>query len=413
MFGMLKTVAALLVSVALLLLANGLFSTLLAVRMATEGFSIGLAGVVGAAYFAGLILGSLIAHKLVERVGHIRTFAALASLISAFAMAHAIFVDPLVWAVLRGLTGICMAGVFVVTESWLNGAATNQNRGQMLSAYLITTYLALGLGQFLLTLYDPASFVLFSLASILFSVSLVPLALDRQANPTPVQPTLFSFAKLYRISPLGVIGCLASGVLTGAFYGLGPIFASEMGLSLGGISAFMSATILGGLVLQWPVGKLSDRFDRRSVMVAVLVAAALVSLAVVPALGLSFELLLAVAALQGGLSFVVYPLSVAHTNDHISADDLVPASAGLLIAYGAGAVIGPLGASQAMEMTGPEALYYVLAATALAVAGFGLFRMTRRAAPTVEEQGPFVPLTRMTGMASELDPRGEEDAASS
>jgi MFS family permease len=147
-------------------------------------------------------------------------------------------------------------------------------------------------------------------------------------------------------------------------------------------------------------------------MVAVLVAAALVSLAVVPALGLSFELLLAVAALQGGLSFVVYPLSVAHTNDHISADDLVPASAGLLIAYGAGAVIGPLGASQAMERIGPEALYYVLAATALAVAGFGLFRMTRRAAPTVAEQGPFVPLTRMTGMASELDPRGEEDTSS-
>ena len=183
MFGMLKSVAALLVSVALLLLANGLFSTLLAVRMATEGFSIGLAGVVGAAYFAGLMLGSLIAHKLVERVGHIRTFAALASLISAFAMLHAIFVDPLVWAVLRGLTGICMAGVFVVTESWLNGAATNQNRGQMLSAYLITTYLALGLGQFLLTLYDPASFVLFSLASILFSVAAVPLTQDRQANP--------------------------------------------------------------------------------------------------------------------------------------------------------------------------------------------------------------------------------------
>lgn len=411
MLGMLKTVAALLLSVALLLLANGLFSTLLAVRMTAEGFSTALAGLVGAAYFAGLVAGSLIAHKLVERVGHIRTFAALASLISALAMAHAIFVDPLVWAALRGLTGICMAGVFVVTESWLNGAATNQTRGQMLSAYLITTYLALGLGQFLLTAYDPTSFVLFSLASILFSVSLVPLALDRQASPTPVQPARFSFAKLYRISPLGVVGCLASGVLTGAFYGLGPIFAAEMGLSLAGISAFMSATILGGLVLQWPVGKLSDRFDRRSVLVAVLVAVALVSLAVVPALGLSFELLLAVAALHGGLSFVVYPLSVAHTNDHISADDLVPASAGLLIAYGIGAALGPLGASQAMEMAGPAALYYTLAVTALLVAGFGLYRMTRRPAPAVEDQGPFVPLTRMTGLAAELDPRGEADRA--
>lgn len=404
---MLHSVIALLLSIALLLLANGLFATLLSVRMAQEGFSTGLAGLVGAAYFAGLVLGSVLAHRLVERVGHIRTFAALASLISAFAIMHAIIVEPIFWAGLRFLAGMCMAGVFVVTESWLNGAATNQNRGQVLSAYLITTYTALGLGQLLLNVYDPSSFVLFSLTSILFSISLLPLVLDRNANPVATPPTRFSFRALYRISPFGMVGCFASGILTGAFYGLGPIFGGGMGMSVAGISAFMSVTILGGLVLQWPIGRLSDRYDRRSVMVGVLFATALASLGVVLVAESRWEILLLVAAIQGGTSFVVYPLSVAHTNDHIDSADLVQASAGLLIAYGVGAVVGPLWAAQVMEQVGPAGLYYTSALTALLVAGFGVYRMTRRQGPTAEEQGIFVPLTRMTAVAAELDPRGE------
>ncbi|KZD07282.1 MFS transporter [Oceanibaculum pacificum] len=403
----LHTFTALLFSVALLLLANGLFGSLLSVRMNQEGFSTGLAGLVGAAYFAGLVLGSIAAHKLVERVGHIRTFAALASLISAFAVMHAIIVEPVFWAGLRFLSGMCMAGVFVVTESWLNGAATNQNRGQVLSAYLITTYTALGLGQLLLNVYDPASFVLFSLTSILFSLSLLPLLLDRNATPAPVQPTRFSFKALYRISPLGMIGCFASGVLTGAFYGLGPIFGAGMGMSVAAISAFMSATILGGLVLQWPIGRLSDRYDRRTVLVAVLFVTALASLGVVLAVDLPWEAFLLLAAIQGGASFVIYPLSVAHTNDHIDSADLVQASAGLLIAYGVGASFGPLWSAQVMERVGPAGLYYTATVTALLVAAFGLYRMGKRQGPTAEEQGPFVPLTRMTPIAAELDPRGE------
>ncbi|MDH3379358.1 MAG: MFS transporter [Gammaproteobacteria bacterium] len=391
MFATLKTVASLLLSYGLLLLANGLFSTLLGVRTTIEDFSTEIVGVIMAGYFLGLLLGARYSVRVVANVGHIRAFAAFASIMSVSALTHAMIIDPLAWFVMRVGSGFCMAGMIMVTESWLNERATNRNRGQILSIYMITNYAAAGCGQFLLPLADPGRFHLFSVISILFSLALVPVLLTRAEAPQPIEPHPISLRELYRTSPFGLLGAFGAGLVNATFYGMGPVFTQQIGFSLADTSLFMSSVILAGLVLQWPIGRLSDRVDRRYILIGVALGTSVTCVAIAMTAGTTPPLVLFVlGAVYGSLAFTIYSLAAAHTNDRADAARLVQTASGLLLAYGFGAVLGPMLAAAIMGLAGPQSMFIYSAVVMAAIGGFGLLRMRQR--HTEKPRRRFVPV---------------------
>lgn len=400
-------IVALMISVALLWTANGLFHSLLGLRMSQEGFDTTVAGLVSSAYFFGQLVGAAICGRVIESVGHVRSFAAFASIISACAVGHAIFVDPFFWGGLRFATGVCIAGALMVTESWLNGSVSNEKRGGLLAIYIVVIYFGMAAGQQMLNLSPPTSFILYSVASILFSLALVPLSLASRATASSVAPSRLSLSKLFKVSPLGMISAFASGALGAAIAGLGPIYGSQIGLSVSEVATMMTVTMFGGLLLQYPIGKLSDWFDRRTIIAITLFATGAVSLTIVLSDSGTNWTFLALMAVFGGLSFALYPLAISHVNDHVDASDLVAAAAGILIAASLGSTAGPMIGAVVMDVVGPEGLFQFSAAIGIGVGLFALFRMTRRAAPALEDQGPFVALTGTSAMAVELDPRAE------
>jgi len=412
-----RSVASLLIGVSIMFLGQGLLGTLLGVNLAEADLPSTVSGLVMSGYFLGLVLGSLFAIHVIHRVGHIRAFAALASIFSAAALTHAFFYDPILWGVLRVIAGFCMAGLLMCTESWLNEKATRETRGTVLSLYMIATYLSLGVGQFLLQLGDTAGYMLYALVSILLSMALVPVALTTMPGPALPTPRRFGITHLFRISPAGVMGCLGSGLAQGAFYGMGPLFARQLGLDLAGTAAFMSAVILGGLVLQWPLGWMSDRLDRRLVIVLVSLAMAASGAGVVAlsfggldADSLTFVAsLLGLSALFGALLSTLYPLAIALANDWIEPQDMVPASGGLLLAYSIGAVAGPIAASLLMDLIGPAGLFVLVVAVGIVVAIFTWVRMQMRESVPMEEQAPVQIVPRMTAVAYTLLPTEDED----
>jgi len=410
---LLLSISALLSGVGILLLGNGMLGTLIGIRLALEQTPTLVTGAVMAAYFAGLFAGSVYAGRMIGRAGHIRAFAAFAAVFSAATLAHVLFGSPLAWGILRFAEGFCMAGLFMCIESWLNARADNATRGAVLSIYMYVVYAAQGLGQFLLNLADPTQATLFIVASILLSLALVPVALTRSPQPEPPQPSVFGLGALIRISPLGVMGALVSGLALGSIYGLAPAFAHAVGLDVAGTARFVGAFILGGLILQWPLGRLSDRIDRRRVIAAVAAMLAAFSTATLLTAEGSRMALWPIAIGIGGTAFTLYPLSVAHANDWIDPRDMVPASGGLLLAYGAGATAGPLVSSLVMWRLGATGLFVVTGAAALGVAGFSIYRMTQRPPAPKESQEPFRPLPRTTPAVAELDPRSEVDDAGS
>ncbi len=392
MLATILTVLSLLLSYGLLLLGNGLFATLLGVRTQIEGFSAASVGFIVTAYFTGQLIGAFRAPQVVARVGHIRAFAAFASIMSVTALLPVLIIHPAVWAMSRMASGFCMAGMILVTESWLNERATNANRGQVLSLYMITNYFAAGCGQLLLPLSDPSRFQLFSIASIIFSLSLVPVLLTRAMAPIPRPPERARFDVLWRTSPLGFMGALSSGLVNSVFHGLGAVFAHSIGLSITQTSTFMATAIFGGLALQWPIGRLSDRMDRRWILVFVAAATAMACVGVAATAGRYMPALYAFAALYGGLSFTIYSVSAAHTNDFSDPERRVETASALLVAYGIGASIGPLVASAVMGGVGPRGLFIYSAVINVLLALFGIYRMRRRATKVKEERTGMINL---------------------
>ncbi len=398
LFKTLGTVVSLLLSYGLLLFANGLFSTLLGVRTQVEGFSPNIVGFIVAAYFFGLLLGGLFAARVVIRVGHIRSFAVFASCMSISALLHPMFVDPIFWMILRMISGFCMAGMIIVTESWLNEAASNKNRGQILSFYMITNYFAAGCGQFLLTLGDPSEFLLFSLASIIFSLALLPVLLTRAKAPVPLPAARMHVWTLYRIAPLGVFGVFCCGLINSSIHGLSPVYATNMGFTDGQLSTFMAAMIMSGLLLQWPIGRLSDRIGRGPLLVYIPVIVALAAFAMLYTE--RYELILIVAMCFGTFVFTLYSLSAATANDMVSARERVQVSGALLITYGAGAVSGPILAGQVMGLLGPQGLFFYFAMINLMLSGFAIIKRRRDGSP--ETRKPFVAVPASQSTSSQL-----------
>jgi MFS family permease len=405
----LRPVLVLFVAVTLLMSGTGPLTTLIGVRLEAAQQSAFTIGLVMAAYFAGLTIGSLQAYRLVTRIGHIRAFAAFASIMAATTLAYPTLSDPWFWAILRLLQGLCMAGLFVCIESWLNDSATTRTRGTILAAYMTFLYLAQAAGQFILRVPDETGFLLFVLMGILLCFAVVPVALTRMAPPLLPDVTSLSFRRLYAASPLGVFGCISSGLILGSVYSLGPVYASGIGLDLAQTATFMSALIFGGVLLQWPLGWLSDAIDRRKVIVGVIVAGALVSLAMMAASDVGESLLLLLAAIFGGIGFVLYPLCVAHTNDHLEREERIGASGGLVLSYSVGATVGPPIAAAVMGAVGPSGLFLFTTVISIASIAFAVWRLRVRPPVDAEQQGPFQILPRTTPVAAPLDPRGEEN----
>ena len=391
MWQTIRSIASLLLSYGLLLLANGLFGTLLGLRSKLEGFSTETVGLIQAGFYAGLLLGAFFAVRAVAAVGHIRAFAAFASIMSVAVLGHLLWIDPVIWMVLRLVAGFCMAGMVMVTESWINERSSNENRGQVLSLYMVTNYLGSGLGQFLLTAGDPAEFELFVIASIIFSLALVPILLTQASSPSPVSPLRMPFAKLFAISPVGVIGTVASAMCGAALFSMGPIYATDRGFSVPEVSTFMACVILGGMALQFPIGRLSDHLDRRAVLIFAALGAAGCALGILWTNGELRWAMFAFAALYGGFAYTLYPISAAQVNDRADPDLRVQVSAGLLIAYGLGSVAGPILASQLMGWSGPKGLFlFTITILVLLILFTGLRIVMRRSDRS--RKGRFLPL---------------------
>jgi MFS family permease len=391
----------------LLLVGIGLLGTLVPLRLNDAGASSLMIGIVGGAYFVGLIVGTRYCDRIIGAVGHIRAFAGFASILSAATLAFPLLASPLPWAGLRFVNGVCLAGLFTCVESWLNARASNELRGRILSLYMIALYLGQGVGQMLLPLPDPSGMALFMLCAAFVSLSVAPVAMTRISAPPPGAWARLGLRRLYALSPLGAAGAISSGLILGAFYALGPVYARHLGFGIGETAQFMSLVIVGGLILQWPVGRLSDRYDRRHALVAVAIALVVVSAALVAAGMWSTRAALLLAPMLGAVVFTLYPLSVAHANDRLEPAQIVAASAALITAYGAGAAFGPPAAAVLMEIIGPSGLFTFTGVCAAATAAFAVWRMRRRGPVPAEEQVRFLPLPRTTPVAGGLDPRGD------
>jgi len=370
----------LLVGIMLLMVGNGVQGTLLGIRGNAEGFSTFQLSIVTSAYFLGFLFGSRAAPTMIRRVGHVRVFAALGSLISAILVIYPVFPDWVVWTGLRVLAGFCFSGIYITSESWLNNTATNETRGQALSAYMIVQMLGIIASQALLNVPDATGFALFIIPSVLVSLAFMPILLAATPAPTFESTRPLSFYRLFRISPLGCVGMLLTGGVFSAMFGMASVWGAQEGLGMRDISIFVGAIYVGGLLLQYPIGWASDRMDRR-VLIMGLSAVAAVAMLTAALLPLPFPMLIAAALLLGGITNPVYALLIAYTNDFLSRDQMASASSGLIFLNGLGAVFGPIITGWMMERAGPGGFFLFIAILYIALTVYALWRMTRRAAP--------------------------------
>jgi MFS family permease len=382
--------SALLFGMALFMLGGGLQATLLGVRATLEGFSTVVIGAVMAGYYVGYVVGSVAAPRLVRRVGHIRVFAALAATAAATILVQSVFVGAWTWGSLRVVSGVCFAGIYVVAESWLNDRADRDSRGALLASYMVVIYVGLGAGQLLLTAADPRGHVLFMAVAILISLAVVPMALTAQRAPEFALPRRVSVRALLHISPLGTVGAFFTGATTSTLLSLGPVYAASRSLDTAAVATFMACSILPAIALQLPLGRLSDRVDRRNVLIAISIAAAVAAGGALRLQGDASPAFLAAVAAYGGLSLTIYAVCLAHINDHLQPEQMVAASATVLLVNGAGAVLGPLLVSAAMELFGSGAFFVSAGVLHASFALYAAWRIGRVAPVPTPDKAKFV-----------------------
>jgi MFS family permease len=388
------SVWALLFGMLMLMLGNGLQGTVVGVRATAEGFATNTTGLIISGYFIGFLLGSWLAPRLIRQVGHLRVFAALASIASVTVLVHAMVVVPWVWVLMRLVTGFAFAGVYIVAESWLNDRVTNEHRGGLLSIYTIISYLGMTAGQLMLNVADPMLHDLFILVAMLVSLAAVPILLVVTQTPALQTWTPMGPLRLYRAAPLGAVGSCVAGVAGGALLGMGPVFAARVGMSTAQISLFMGVLIGAGALFQWPIGRTSDRCDRRRVILSV---SLLGTIAAVAGAWLTMAFaeravtsLVVVGAVLGAAVLALYPLFAAHSNDRLRPDQFVGAGSSLIMLYGVGAIGGPLLTGLFMNRLGVAGFFWLVAAALIGITLYTLLRLRRGEPLAVEDQSPWI-----------------------
>ena len=394
---------------ALLMVGNGLLSSLLGIRSDLEGFPTMVIGIVMAMYYVGFLVGSLVIPRWLITVGHIRVFAGLAALAAATALSYSLFVDPVAWGVLRFIVGLCMSGLYVTVESWLNDRASNENRGGLLSVYMLVVTLGLGLGQLMLGLADPLDTTLFILVGILISLAVVPVAMIRIPTPSKAVPVKLSLRDLAHRAPLGVAAIAVAGAAGSSVIALGAVYGTQVGMDPARVGVFMAAFMVGGAVTQYPLGRLSDWVPRRRVILGIAIVATGVAL-LGTIIDSSGPLVIIVAAAYGSLVFPLYSVAVSHVNDVMPENQLVAAAAGAVFVFGVGSVIGPLSISVLMGVLGPVGFFWGLAVYCVPLAIYAFARILSKARP---KQRRFLNLPPRSSTAAVLlaDPSQDSDSA--
>jgi MFS family permease len=389
---MIATTWPLLLGMGVLMLGAGLQGTLLGLRATLEGFPTPVIGAIMSCYYVGYLLGTFGAPRLVRSVGHIRVFAALAAVASAAILVQGSFVNALAWGLMRLVSGVCFAGIYVVAESWLNAGASRSNRGTLLAVYMLILYIGLGSAQFLLNVADPSTPTPFMLVSVLISLAMVPIVVSAHHTPETTVPLKVRYRDLYRNSPLGVVAVTVSGMISSTIFSMGPVYAHARLSSLGtsGVATFMAVSILAAVLTQYPVGRLSDRMDRRTVIAIVCTIATLVAGSIVMFPNMPLGIFLLLAALFSGFVLTLYSLAVSHVNDKLEPGQMVAASSALLSLNGTAAAIGPVLAGSLIAYKGPQAYFATLATLTGGLTIYDLWRKTRRSPVPAAQKGPFI-----------------------
>ncbi|MGE0239153.1 MAG: MFS transporter [Parvibaculaceae bacterium] len=396
MFAGLRSVWVLLLGVAILSLGHGLHGSLVGVRASAENFDAATTGLIMSGYFAGLLLSSIVTPRIVQSVGHIRVFAAFASVVSTAVLLIPLWVEPVWWFLMRFVAGLCTSGLFIVCESWLNSASTNKNRGQLLSVYMIITYAAMGLGQFLLNVADGSGFSRFIIVSALLSMAMLPLTLMPSETPSLAGTRSVTLAEIYRSSPLAIVATLASGLAQSAFFSMGAVYALMQGLPLSLVSVMMALPPLALIVSQYPAGVLSDRYDRRSIIMILSAIAAAIAVVSIPASGISSTMLIGLFTVFGAIALPIYSLVIAHANDHMAKEQMLGASSKLVLLYGTGAMAGPSIAGFFMQYLGSSGFMTFMAVIYAIMAVHAFWRRQQRPTTVKASAGDIMKVGPMT-----------------
>lgn len=398
----LRPLIPLLIAAGILLAGNGLQGTLIAIRGAEEGFSTAVIGLIGAGYFGGFMAGCFLISPLLRSVGHIRVFAALAAIASCATLLLIMIVDPIAWFILRAILGLCFASLFATVESWINSGVTNAIRGKVLSIYRLIDLFAVIGGQFLIPYFGTEGFNIFGIMVIMTTISMVPIALADRSNPAPPKEFKFDVGFLWRLSPLACFGCTAIGVTGAAFRIIGPVYAQSLGMSITAIAGFMSAGIFGGTILQYPLGWLSDRYDRRVALALASMGAVFAGLFLTFVAGSDESLNFLGIFLFGCFALPLYSLSAAHANDFAKGGNYILISAGMMFFWSIGAMAGPLIASLLMQVFGPQILFIFTSLIHFLLVLVTLWRMTVRSTVPRDQRAGFHGLLRTSPIMMKL-----------
>jgi MFS family permease len=380
----------LLLGMGVLMLGAGLQSTLLGLRATLEGFPTLVTGVIMSCYYVGYVLGTVVAPPLLRQVGHIRVFAALAAVASVAILVQGCFVNPFAWSAMRLVSGLCFAGIYVVAESWLNDSASRANRGRLLAVYMLVLYVGLGTAQFLLIVSNPLMPTPFMLVSVLISLAMVPIVISARQLPQHAVPRKVRLRVLFQNSPFGMVGITVSGLISSIIFSMGPVYAGLSGLDKTSIATFMGMSILAAVATQYPVGRLSDRIDRRTVIAGVCTIATLVAGSILAFPDMPHAVFLGLAALFSGLVLTLYSLSISHVNDKLEPGQMVAASSALLLLNGTAAATGPVLAGSLMTAFGPRAYFATLATLTGVLTAYDMWRKFRRSPVPPAQKGPFI-----------------------